>query len=496
MNLRKLLREKTAQVVGVVSAGVLLIVLLILFIVLWPLKNKDKALATKTKADLAENTDFTQQGDVAKTPQRPLSSSNTTGVTEKEDKDKVSSSSAVNTKEQKGGLTGKSVPVQNQETNKNPPLQEPPKAEPEKQPETCEEWKAKFESLLLNFDSDVDASKGRSELDAALNKISEVCKEPLKDLVDYSRAVYEAKRDTCLGAIIASEKDMKLLEKMLMGVQVVDSSYKDTPLALQFVQQFVPAFVDPFTKLETDALPNPEFNNLAKEANKAFPIARIFAPLVPSKAPKDLADKCKHEAFRHPNLVAYLEDIIPKYIENANDAVSEALTLKYITILRALKPKSIYSFQGKDSFNEIKDSLQHPIRSFLETTDAIASEEFLKIEDIKDLTGDKLKELKIMKSTTAHMPDTIEHYICCSNHFLHRALLVDRSVWDEGIFKAWMNTGFNTLACPEFINWVEHDIERNGLESPNGKSVCNALGAHYSMKEDALWKLGSEDDAF
>ena len=347
---------------------------------------------------------------------------------------------------------------------------------------------------------DVDVSKDRLELDAALNKISEVCKEPLKDLVDYSRTVYEARRDACLGAKIASEKDLKVLEKMLKSVQVVDPSYKDTPLALQFVQKFVPAFVDPFKKLETDALPNTEFVNLAKEASKAFPVARIFAPLIPSKAPKDLNDMCKHEAFKHPNLIAFFEDIIPKHIENAKDALSEASVLKCIAILRVLKPKSVYSFQGKDSFDEIKNSLQQPYRSYFEITGVKTSEEFLKIGDVKNLTRAELEELKVRKNTTdpPFEMGTIEFDICVSNISLRHALLVDRAVWDEGIFKAWMDTGFNAVACPEFISWLEHDIERNGLKSPSGESMFmrRVLHSYLFHKNLALTTLGSEEDAW
>ena len=484
-------KRKPSQVAALISSvllGILLLVVLFLFLFSGG-KTRQQVKNRATESNIGSPESTLRENRVASRT-RPISYSRIKRKGNESDDgntdEEISSDSEDSPRKQKqGGVIERKVPVRRKQgTNQNPPLQEPPKPEPEKQPETCEEWKAKFESLLA---SDVDASKGSLELDEALNKISEVCKEPLKDLVDYSRTAYEAKRDSCLSAIIAGEKDLKLLEKMLKGVQAVDPSYKDTPLALQFVQKFVPAFFEPFTKLETDALPDSEFATLAKESNKAFASAQIFAPYVPRDAPKDLADKCKHESFKHIKLTSYLVDVIQKAI----NASLENKAKKYIRILRVLKPKSRFAFPGLETLYEFRRALGPPLRSYLKIQ--TSKEKPVNIEELKSMATTGLQALfaQFQNKENGLEKDYPSWYVCQSNLYLLSALIWIRYHPQEGTnsFNAWMNTGFKTVGCPEFIKWIEDDFARNPV-APDVHGIPSFIFSMHTSISSSL--LGSD----
>ena len=159
----------------------------------------------------------------------------------------------------------------------------------------------------------------------------------------------------------------------------------------------------------------------------------------------------------------------------------------------------MFAFKGKDSFALITQSLTNPFLSYFEITDADEaqlSEKFLKIEDIKDLTMDELRAVPSSQNPSFWEKNSYEELICETNVHLKKVLQVDRSDWDEAVFKAWMNTGFNTVACPEFMNWVAHDLERNGRGSPHGAELFLALAEYRLHRKRALGFLNSEDEIF
>ena len=87
----------------------------------------------------------------------------------------------------------------------------------------------------------------------------------------------------------------------------------------------------------------------------------------------------------------------------------------------------------------------------------------IKIEDIRDWDKAKLTILhdRLTKEKNSYGADTIAERVCQANIRLVIICAYDRSAWDAKIFNAWMDTGFRTVGCVEFIAWVEHDRQRN-----------------------------------
>ena len=340
--LKKLVKDKRFQALACAFGGLLIVVAAFLFFHFVPRTGKDKTPISRSRKN--------QPGEhVNKNVANQVPAGNRILSTTKETFAEENEGNSTTTTTTTDALINQKILKEVQRKNESSHLPPPPIPEVVKKPPvSCDEWKVEVETLLFNLGRNADASD-LNKVNTTLNKMFEVCNLPKEPLKDYLRKYYESKRETCLEAKVAGENDLKELKRLLEGLQVVDSTYKDDSLELRFVEKFVPPFVTPFKELEMSTFgvgDDANFTALVREANKAFPLARIFAPFVPLNAPQELKNMCKHASFKHLSLIAYLEHIIPKLKENTKDANSEANAQKHIRMLRLLKPKSPLAQEG------------------------------------------------------------------------------------------------------------------------------------------------------
>ena len=457
VKLKKLYKDIRFRALACALGGVIIFIMAFLLFRFVTRRCKDKSRMRENFAEVAAN-----EGVVSSAPRsRPLSPIKDAPVNEEKEEEEIpSSTSSGHINDQKKRKRSSETKPQKKPDYSQPP---PPISEDVKRaPESCDEWKAELETLLSKFDRNADASEV-SQVSITLNKMFEVCNLPKEPLKDYLRKDYESKRETCLEAKVAGENDLKELKRLLEGLQVVDASYKDDSLELWFVEKFVLPFVTPFEELEMSTFgvdDDANFAALVREANKAFPLARIFAPFVPSNAPQELNIMCNHASFKHLSLIAYLEHIIPKLKDNAKDANSEAIAQKHIRMLRLLKPKSTYV---KESLDTHKKDNRPPISSYFEIPPmSKPTVEFLDVNEVKDMPDSKLEEIRneisefLKNNSNDVYLSTDEYKIRKSNLGLLNALIASRSMPQNDRFNAWMNTGFKTICCRAFVAWVRN----------------------------------------
>ena len=117
----------------------------------------------------------------------------------------------------------------------------------------------------------------------------------------------------------------------------------------------------------------------------------------------------------------------------------------------------------------------------------------LKLEEIKSMEEPRLRNLRdeYAGKIKAHEDMSTEYYICQANISLLDALLFDRSGWNAEIFNAWMNTGFRTVRCPEFVAWVEHHYEK----FPYSKQASgNHLIDHVATFHRSIGELDNNEE--
>ena len=488
--LKKLFKSSKAKVAASAAGGVSVILLTILFIWLLSSKNQDKSLATsKTRKGLSQ-----QKKGVNNTTDKPypINKSNNHrkihGIIKATEEEVSSSKDIDSTAERKNQVPSKNeagLKRKKQDPGTNPPLSlgetnenasdqkrqtghEPPQQplpNPEMTPpKPAKDCKAEFDAALNKFNRDGDASEIPS-LSEALKNMLEESHQPQQTLCEYLKENYEIKRDTVLGVKVAGEKDLNDLNLLLKGLIIVEPSYSDELLEVQFAKRFVPPFLEAFQKLESKVVA-PEDADLAMEAINAFALAQVFSNLPPT-VPKEVRDKFSHDSFKYKNLITYLEQLIPKLINEAKDAATESTALNYIRILRLLNPKSPHAYEGKDSLDEIRQSIQPPsILSYFVLQDAPQQIAIQTIDSVKNLSIFELDELYKQISdkivVCKAQGKNFDLAVCEANLALVDVFLFGRSNWNAEIFVSWMNTGFKTARCPEFLNWIEHDQALNG----------------------------------
>ena len=500
MNFKKLLKEKKAKVVIAVTGAVLAIVIFVVFfIVVLPLlssQSKVKRSATQaqggsTKPVVNDEKPAAGGGHPIE-PTRPLSISGGKAPSQKsvEEKGEKEETSQSVKKPQEGNPEAIS---QTQGSTVQSPLPDLTTTGPSQK-----DYKTEFETALAKFNRDLDASE-IPLLEEDLRKILEELKEPQQPLKEYLKKNYETKRDAALGAKVAGENDLNELNVLLKGLQTVNPSYREIiALEVQFAEKFVPLFLNPFKILESKVV-LPEDANLAKEAKNAFPLARLFANLLPpTTTTKDVRDKFSHESFSHNTLLAFLEHKIPKLIEEATDATAEAKATNFIAIIRLLNLKSRFAFEGEESFDAIKKTITAPARSnfaFRVPPQPKTEEpkvELQKFDTLKVMTQKQLGKLQeqISQEQGAFDIKSAEYNICAYNLTLLQVFSCIDTKWDADIVKAWINTEFNTAGCPEFAKWLEHVYE-NHKNSADGRQMIERV---LMMQESKGRVLGDSDE--
>ena len=461
-------KKKIKVALSVIGAILIAVLGLILF---WRLSKstKGKPVASKTQSNMpqtvvVEKVTVASGETTIKPPRRPLHSSGRPTESTEENEVEVNLPNNINIeplqrKPEHQPVTAESPQKTVKSTAQPSPL---PPSSPETEAKTLpnqKDWKAEFETALAKFIRNPDASDIPS-LEEALKKMLEEQKEPQQALKEYLKKNYESKRDAALGAKVAGEKDLIELRLLLTGLRTADPSYPDEEIEVQFANKFVSPFLNPFKALESDATV-PEAANLAVEAKKAFPLAKLFASLLPQTTAKQVKDQLCHDSFNHKNLVAFLEHKIPKLIEEANDAASEATAKNHIAILRLLNPKSRFAFEGEESF----DACRKALRPFVfhvppppNPNDYPPSNvALLDFAAVKDMSISQLEELQNQfaeEQMNYYREDTPECKNCAYNIALLDMLLYKVPDWDANIFNEWKNTGFRTVDCPEFIKWL------------------------------------------
>ena len=467
LQLKKLVNDKRFQALACALGGIIIVVVAFIIFRFVPRTRKDRITVSRSRENLSSEPVNKNVANQVPAGNRKLSTIKESSE-ETEEEDSTASTTNTTTEAVKNQKNSKSSDElkETQKKDESCQLPSPPISEEVKKPPvSCDEWKVKIETLLSKLDRNTDASEV-NEATSTLDKMFEVCSLPKEPLKDYLRKSYESKRDVCLGAKVAGENNLKELKRMLEGLQVVDSSYKDDSLELRFVEKFVNSFIEPFKELETrSSLEDTKFATLVTQANKAFPLARIFASFVPLSAPQELQKDCKHASFSHKNLSSFLEHIIPKLIEDVKDAESEVTVRNYIRILCLLKPKSSFAFEDEKSLDAYRKTITNTLASYFELPPPQKPLlEYLDFEKVKNMPVSDLQNL-ITQTTMAlskYNEYSLEYSVCKHNIAMLEAICVNISNWDPNIFNAWKNTGFKTTSCPEFVNWVEQITKRSG----------------------------------
>lgn len=479
--LKRFFKDTKTKVAASVIGGVLAIVLIIIIIWLFfPAKHAKTSTGAKSQKGLSEPA----LGGVNNlTRKRKIHGVITKGAEEVDDSKNVVVDGAAERKNQVHSSSEADLVRRKPDPGANPPLivgetdestlgqkkqkaddstQQPP-PEPRNQTPPID-LKAEFEADVAKFNRDVDASE-IPLLNVKLKNMLEESKEPQQTLSEYLKKNYETKRDAALGAKVAGEKDVNDLKLLLKGLRIVEPLYPDEMLEIQFAEKFVTPFLEAFRKLESKIVV-PEDADLALEAKNAFPLARMFANLVPQNVSKEVRDKYSHDSFKWKSLIAYLEQLIPKLIEEAKDVAAEATALNYIRILRLLNPKSRYAYEGKDSIEEIKQSMHRPSIISYFVLDVPQRLPLLTVDSVKNMSKVELEELEkqisVERELCRDQNRDVDLAICGANLALVDVFLFERVDRNNEIFAAWMNTGFKTTRCPEFLNWIEHDLALNG----------------------------------
>ena len=338
--LKKFFKNTKVKVAASIIGGALLIVLALIIIWLFSPSNQDKTSAnSETRKGLSDPSIGSVNNGTDEDSENFRKPNGGTNEEETSYKENVNSVAERNNQVNNEGETDLEVRKPDSQDSKD--------------------WKADFETALYKFIRDGHAAEIPS-LTEALNIMLEESREFPQSLSEYLKKNYETKRDTALGAKVAGEKDLNDLRLLLQSLKIVYPSYTDELLEVQFARKFVPPFLEPFQKLESKVV-GPEDAEVAMEAKRAFPLAQIFSNLLlHTTASMEVRDKLSHDSFKSKSMIAILENLIPKLVEEAKDVSTKATALNYIQILRLLNPKSRYAFEGIEALDEIRQTMHRP----------------------------------------------------------------------------------------------------------------------------------------
>ena len=344
---------------------------------------------------------------------------------------------------------------------KNPTPPEPPKKQPDVEPpkpvvnplQTCEDYQSALAKALKTPNEVAD-------LEALFVKVKELCEGPHQDLTQYVKQQFDARKTE----IFASEKpiynDLTELQATQNHLKQLDTTYRPVKaLEQEFCEHFGPKFTTPFGKVESN--PDiPEGKDCALEARKHFQAARTFCA---NYGPM------KHPAYEHIVLENYL---IAKIKELSNPVHDDIM--KYIRILRHLRPNSPYAFTGCDDLAAVQiklaEGIKEPPKPIVKVKTDLAvpfkdinvSNGPLTIETIKALDDDQLTEIGY-DCIDMGMFKTKESFSRLLN--LHLLKLAHLSIQIGGNALDWMDSGFNVCQSPQFLSVVrsQHMMKSSAL---------------------------------
>lgn len=145
--------------------------------------------------------------------------------------------------------------------------------------------------------------------------------------------------------------------------------------------------------------------------------------------------------------------------------------------------------KGKESLNELVEKSQlPPISSYLDVAKPVGK--FLSIEDVKDLPEADLmkRKAKFEKEMKGSRKNSVDWYTNAANILLLATLSLQEWEPNVAVFKAWKNTGFKTVGCPEFATWLENSTSKPS----NRANILTDLIGMYHDKSCALLGVDAE----
>ena len=271
--------------------------------------------------------------------------------------------------------------------------------------------------------------------------------------------------------------------------QLVNTYKPVRTLEHEFCEHFGTKFTTPFSKVESD--PDiPKGKECALEARKHFHAARTFCA---NYGPM------KHPAYDHIVLENYL---IAKIKELSNPVHNDIM--KYIRILRHLRPNSPYAFTGCDDLAAVQSKLalliQEPPKTVgkVEKTDMVVPFQDIdihapiSIETIKALDDAQLNSLidrKVMPKTLPNgKPDASA--AISNTHLLSLAKLA-REI--GGMALLWMKSGFSIRQSIDFQNFASEQF--NMKDQSNLAKAMSLVNLYHHFQSEYQRQCGFSDDA-